>query len=103
MRALQHDNLQSLKEAREGFQAQVSRMQRAFGAQVNNMEGFAVEIACKKFAELVKEAHFTFNKEIARFAEDYQKLQDVILHYEDRIRKLVGTITGLERMVVELN
>lgn len=78
-------------------------MQRAFGAQVNNMEGFAVEIACKKFAELVKETHLLFNKEIVRFAEDYQKLQDVILHYEDRIRKLVGTITGLECMVVELN
>ena len=67
------------------------------------MEGFAVEIAIKKYTYMLTDAHAIYNQEITRLRTDYQEMHDVIYHYESRIKKLVATVVRLERMVVEQN
>ena len=50
LRCLYHENLHALKSAKEHFNNQFKKMQKAHKHQISTLESFAIKIAIEKFS-----------------------------------------------------
>ncbi|CDW71456.1 UNKNOWN [Stylonychia lemnae] len=103
LRTVYHEKVVALKQQRDIFRDQLSKMSRAHTLQMRNIENFALSIAAEMFKKKAQQVRVVFSKECSHLVSEYEKIHRVMKFFEKSFKELQKLLSTQEQELSDQN